>query len=235
MFDSATESTERKWSPKLRRDLGELKWRRLFGLQSIGPQFSGCLLGGVYVPCVRRMPGGGIVSDSDLCCCVPSLFNVWRQLFESNYFAVFVYPITEIVHADAISVLPLSRSRSELPSGYSTVSGRHDVVTSWTAYDHTCLYPHGPRQQCTWKENGANVIFISPKPILIIYLFIDLFKVYSPVDSTGSPQGFSLQFKAYTQVKKQTQISKSSHRPIELQTKHTLKHKPGTALAYNST
>ena len=31
----------------------------------------GCLLGGVYVPCINRMPGGIIVGDSGLCCCVP--------------------------------------------------------------------------------------------------------------------------------------------------------------------
>ena len=35
----------------------------------------GCLLGGVYVPCIYRMPGGVIVGDSGLCCCGPA-FNV---------------------------------------------------------------------------------------------------------------------------------------------------------------
>ena len=31
----------------------------------------GCLLGGVCVPCINRMPGGVIVGDSGLCsCCV---------------------------------------------------------------------------------------------------------------------------------------------------------------------
>ena len=37
---------------------------------------SGCLLGGVYVSCIYRMPGGVIiVGDSGLCCCGPA-FNV---------------------------------------------------------------------------------------------------------------------------------------------------------------
>ena len=31
-----------------------------------------CLLGGVYVPCVCRMPGGVIEGDSGLCCCGPA-------------------------------------------------------------------------------------------------------------------------------------------------------------------
>ena len=35
----------------------------------------GCLLGGVYVRCIHRMPGGVIVGDSSLCCCGPA-FNV---------------------------------------------------------------------------------------------------------------------------------------------------------------
>ena len=30
------------------------------------------LLGGVYVPCMYRMPGGVIVGDSGLCCCGPA-------------------------------------------------------------------------------------------------------------------------------------------------------------------
>ena len=30
-----------------------------------------CLLGGVYVPCIYRVPGGLIVGDSGLCCCLP--------------------------------------------------------------------------------------------------------------------------------------------------------------------
>ena len=30
-----------------------------------------CLLGGVYVPCINRVPGGVIVGDLGLCCCVP--------------------------------------------------------------------------------------------------------------------------------------------------------------------
>ena len=35
----------------------------------------GCLLGGVYIRCIHRMPGGVIVGDSGLCCCGPA-FNV---------------------------------------------------------------------------------------------------------------------------------------------------------------
>ena len=33
--------------------------------------------GGVYVPCIYRMPGGVIVGNSGLCCCGPA-FNVWH-------------------------------------------------------------------------------------------------------------------------------------------------------------
>ena len=36
----------------------------------------GCLLGGVYVRCTHRMPGGVIVGDSGLCCCCGPAFNV---------------------------------------------------------------------------------------------------------------------------------------------------------------
>ena len=43
----------------------------------------------VYLPCIYRMPGGVIVGNSGLCCCGPAL-NVWRQLFERNYFTLFV-------------------------------------------------------------------------------------------------------------------------------------------------
>ena len=32
---------------------------------------SGCVLGGVYVPCINRMPGVDILGDSGFCCCVP--------------------------------------------------------------------------------------------------------------------------------------------------------------------
>ena len=32
---------------------------------------SGCLLGGVYVLCINRMPGGVLVGDLGLCCCIP--------------------------------------------------------------------------------------------------------------------------------------------------------------------
>ena len=42
-----------------------------------------CLLGGVYVPCIYRMPGGVIVGYSGLCCCGPA-FNVWRQYCSSS-------------------------------------------------------------------------------------------------------------------------------------------------------
>ena len=38
-------------------------------------RFRKCLLDGVYVPCINRMPGGVIVGDSGLCCCV-SLIRV---------------------------------------------------------------------------------------------------------------------------------------------------------------
>ena len=34
-------------------------------------------MGGVYVPCCYRMPGGVMVDDSGLCCCGPS-FNVYN-------------------------------------------------------------------------------------------------------------------------------------------------------------
>ena len=50
--------------------------------------FSACFLG-VYVPCIYRRPGGVIIVDSGLRCCGPA-FNVWRQLFERNYFPLFV-------------------------------------------------------------------------------------------------------------------------------------------------
>ena len=43
-----------------------------------------CLLGGVYVPCIHRMPGGGIVGDSGLCYRVPILQYVICQLYERN-------------------------------------------------------------------------------------------------------------------------------------------------------
>ena len=33
--------------------------------------FLGCLLGGVYVPCIYRMPGRVIVGNLGLCCCMP--------------------------------------------------------------------------------------------------------------------------------------------------------------------
>ena len=48
-----------------------------------------CLHAGAYVPCIYGMPGGVIVDDSGLCCCGPA-FNVWRQLFERDYFPLFV-------------------------------------------------------------------------------------------------------------------------------------------------
>ena len=51
--------------------------------------FLGCLLGGVYQPCVYRMQGGVIVGDSGLCCCV-NCSMCDSQLFERNYFPVFV-------------------------------------------------------------------------------------------------------------------------------------------------
>ena len=35
------------------------------------PGLQECLLGGVYVPCSNRMPGGVLVGNSGLCCCVP--------------------------------------------------------------------------------------------------------------------------------------------------------------------
>ena len=53
----------------------------------------GCLLGGVYVLCIYRMPGGVIVGDSGpflLWACVQC---VTRQLLERNYdFPLFVVP-----------------------------------------------------------------------------------------------------------------------------------------------
>ena len=58
------------------------------------------LLGRVYVPCLYRMPGGVIVGDSGLCCCVP------------------VQCVTSIVRAQLLqalfveSTLNLSRSHS---------------------------------------------------------------------------------------------------------------------------
>ena len=43
----------------------------------------GCLLGGVYVLCTNRMPGGVIVGDSGLCCHVPvvGVTSIVRALF----------------------------------------------------------------------------------------------------------------------------------------------------------
>ena len=38
-------------------------------------RITGCLLGGVYVPCIYCLPGGVIVGDSGLCCYGP-VFNV---------------------------------------------------------------------------------------------------------------------------------------------------------------
>ena len=58
----------------------------------------GCILGGVYVPCIYRMPGGVIVGDSGLRCCGPA-FNVWGQWFERNYFPLFVNLILKIKKA----------------------------------------------------------------------------------------------------------------------------------------
>ena len=49
----------------------------------------GCLLGGVYIPCIHRMPGGVVVGDSGLSV-VACMFNVRRQLLERNYFPLFV-------------------------------------------------------------------------------------------------------------------------------------------------
>ena len=45
--------------------------KRMFMLNQF---MGGCLLGGVYAPCIYRMPGGVIVSDSGLCCCGPVQF-----------------------------------------------------------------------------------------------------------------------------------------------------------------
>ena len=39
--------------------------------ESVIESVAGCLLGGVYVPRIYRMPGRVIVDDSGLCCCVP--------------------------------------------------------------------------------------------------------------------------------------------------------------------
>ena len=59
-------------------------------------QVWGCLLCGIYVPYIYRMPGGVIIGDSGLCCCGPE-FNVGRQLFERNYFPLFVDPF-QVLH-----------------------------------------------------------------------------------------------------------------------------------------
>ena len=48
-----------------------------------GTQQHKCLFGGVCVPCIYHMPGGVIVGDSGLCCCVPVqcvTSIVWAQL-----------------------------------------------------------------------------------------------------------------------------------------------------------
>ena len=54
----------------------------------------------------RGMQGGVIVGDSGLCCCGPA-FNVSRQLFERNYFPLFVdlrrSSVTNQTLCDAIS------------------------------------------------------------------------------------------------------------------------------------
>ena len=43
------------------------------GIAPIKVHYYYTLLGGVYVPCIHRMPGEIIVSDSGLCCCGPAI------------------------------------------------------------------------------------------------------------------------------------------------------------------
>ena len=52
-----------------------VEWRVYNYMPSGNILFLGCLLGGDYVCCVHRMPGGVIEGDSGLCCCGPA-FNV---------------------------------------------------------------------------------------------------------------------------------------------------------------
>ena len=52
---------------------------------------SHCLLGEAYIPCIYGMPGGIIVGDHGLCCCVPVQWSTSiKLLFERNYFPSFV-------------------------------------------------------------------------------------------------------------------------------------------------
>ena len=47
------------------------------GVHATGEQsLSECLLCALYVPCINRMPGGAIVGDSGLCCCVAVVVRV---------------------------------------------------------------------------------------------------------------------------------------------------------------
>ena len=61
----------------------------LFCCRYLSCSILGCLLGGVYVPCIYRMPGGVIVGDSGLCCCGPA-FNVWRSSAITSHFLLIL-------------------------------------------------------------------------------------------------------------------------------------------------
>ena len=61
------------------------------------------ILGGVYVPCINRMPGGVIVGDAGLCCCVPT-FNVLLDLKQSINQSINVQCVTLIVRAPLLPI-----------------------------------------------------------------------------------------------------------------------------------
>ena len=57
----------------------------------------GCLLGGGYVSCIFHMPGGIIVGDSGLCCCVPVqclTSIVWAQSLPTVCWFIKYYPLS---------------------------------------------------------------------------------------------------------------------------------------------
>ena len=70
----------------------------------------GCLLGGVYVPCINRMPGGVIVGDSGLCCCVPVvhvMLIVWALLIPFVCLIQHSSNVHEIIRCHCWSVASL--------------------------------------------------------------------------------------------------------------------------------
>ena len=51
-------------------------------------RLGGCVLGGVYVPCICRMPGGVTVGDSGLCCCDITVMVDWA--LKINYISTYL-------------------------------------------------------------------------------------------------------------------------------------------------